>query len=110
MFLAETFENDLADGSGTVDRLLPVAVRMIKASFSWDLPPSNDLDPRGKLGLKDRKALKKHSVLSDDKSEKEKDDKNVFKLHDIDIDIPRGQLCAIVGATGSGKSSLLQGL
>ena len=33
-----------------------------------------------------------------------------FKLQDIDFEIPRGQLCAIVGPVGNGKSSLLQGL
>lgn len=34
----------------------------------------------------------------------------IFKLKDIDLSIPRGSLTAIVGAIGSGKSSLLQGL
>ena len=34
----------------------------------------------------------------------------VFKLNDIDVNIPRGSLTAIVGSIGSGKSSLLQGL
>ena len=31
-------------------------------------------------------------------------------VHDVNMSIPRGQLVAIVGAVGSGKSSLLQGL
>lgn len=34
----------------------------------------------------------------------------VFKLKDLNLSLPRGQLCAVVGAVGSGKSSLLQGL
>jgi ABC-type polysaccharide/polyol phosphate transport system ATPase subunit len=34
----------------------------------------------------------------------------LFKLKQIDVKIPRGQLVAIVGAVGSGKTSLLQGL
>lgn len=35
---------------------------------------------------------------------------NIFQLKDIDLSIPKGKLTAIVGAIGSGKSSLLQGL
>ena len=34
----------------------------------------------------------------------------IFQIKDIDLSIPRGSLTAIVGAIGSGKSSLLQGL
>ncbi|WVR09429.1 hypothetical protein IAU60_006496 [Kwoniella sp. DSM 27419] len=34
----------------------------------------------------------------------------IFKLQDISMSIPKGSLTAIVGAIGSGKSSLLQGL
>jgi len=34
----------------------------------------------------------------------------LFKLKQIDFKVPRGQLVAIVGAVGSGKTSLLQGL
>lgn len=43
-------------------------------------------------------------------SEKEDTTNRVFKLHDINITVPKGSLTAIVGAIGSGKSSLLQGL
>ncbi|KAF9961648.1 hypothetical protein BGZ70_008234 [Mortierella alpina] len=44
------------------------------------------------------------SIHSEDK------DKNTFALKNIDLKIPRGQLVAIVGAVGSGKSSLLNAL
>ncbi|KAF9181719.1 hypothetical protein BGZ50_005356 [Haplosporangium sp. Z 11] len=44
------------------------------------------------------------SVHSDDK------DKGAFGLRNINLEIPRGQLVAIVGAVGSGKSSLLNAL
>ncbi|WWC71394.1 uncharacterized protein I206_105349 [Kwoniella pini CBS 10737] len=37
-------------------------------------------------------------------------EQKIFQLHDIDLAIPKGSLTAIVGAIGSGKSSLLQGL
>ncbi|KAK8854643.1 hypothetical protein IAR55_003382 [Kwoniella newhampshirensis] len=38
------------------------------------------------------------------------DEERIFKIKDINMSIPRGSLTAIVGAIGSGKSSLLQGL
>ena len=40
----------------------------------------------------------------------DKTPERIFKIHDVDLSIPRGSLTAIVGAIGSGKSSLLQGL
>lgn len=40
----------------------------------------------------------------------EAEDDQIFKLTDIDLEIPRGQLVAVVGAIGSGKSSLLSGI
>ncbi|KAF9413974.1 hypothetical protein BGZ94_000549 [Podila epigama] len=38
------------------------------------------------------------------------DDKTTFALKNINLSIPRGQLVAVVGAVGSGKSSLLNAL
>lgn len=40
----------------------------------------------------------------------EEDKKETMQLRGINLTIPRGQLCAIVGPVGSGKSSLLQAL
>ena len=37
-------------------------------------------------------------------------EREVFKLYDINLEVPRGQLCAIVGPVGAGKSSLVQGM
>ena len=37
-------------------------------------------------------------------------EREVFKLYDINLEVPRGQLCAIVGPVGAGKSSLVQGI
>ena len=39
-----------------------------------------------------------------------KKEREVFKLYNIDLEVPRGQLCAIVGPIGVGKSSLVQGI
>lgn len=48
--------------------------------------------------------------MQEQATEKAKINENVFKLMNIDIRVPRGQLVAIVGAVGSGKMSLLQGI
>ena len=37
-------------------------------------------------------------------------EERVFKVEDVSMSVPRGQLVAIVGPVGSGKTSLLQGL
>ncbi|GAA5952785.1 hypothetical protein JCM21900_005802 [Sporobolomyces salmonicolor] len=37
-------------------------------------------------------------------------EKEVLQLRNINLSIPKGQLCAVVGSVGSGKSSLLQAL
>jgi len=37
-------------------------------------------------------------------------EKELMQLRGINLKIPKGQLCAVVGAVGSGKSSLLQAL
>ncbi|KAJ9110261.1 hypothetical protein QFC19_001664 [Naganishia cerealis] len=49
------------------------------------------------------------NVMQAEVKQQEEDDQ-IFKLTDIDIEVPRGQLVAVVGAIGSGKSSLLSGI
>ncbi|KAF9430894.1 hypothetical protein BGZ76_000670 [Entomortierella beljakovae] len=50
------------------------------------------------------------STVESSVNAEEKEEKPGFLLKNIDIKIPRGQLVAIVGAVGSGKSSLLNAL
>ena len=48
---------------------------------------------------------------TDDLTEKAKNEEEmVFKVRDVSMTVPRGQLVAIVGLVGSGKTGLLQGL
>jgi ABC-type Mn2+/Zn2+ transport system ATPase subunit len=56
---------------------------------------------------KGRRSTPKPEPASEAKEVKEE---TLFKLKQVDFKVPRGQLLAIVGAVGSGKSSLLQGL
>ncbi|BGP15223.1 hypothetical protein JCM10213_000825 [Rhodosporidiobolus nylandii] len=50
------------------------------------------------------------SIGKDGAAMPEEGEKEVLQLRGIDLAIPKGQLCAVVGAVGSGKSSLLQAL
>lgn len=81
------------------------------------MPPDNSLTdaksgPKG--GKPEQNKLKRELEAANKAKESaekvKRDAENVFNLKDVDISIPRGQLVAIVGAVGSGKTSLLQGL
>ncbi|KAK0469891.1 ABC transporter [Desarmillaria tabescens] len=96
VFEAETLE-DTFDREDDLD----VAVEVKNVSFTWDAPPPEVAE--GKKGKKDKK--KKRKTEADSSSAEE-----VFELKDISLSIPRGQLVAIVGAVGAGKTSLLQGM
>jgi ABC-type polysaccharide/polyol phosphate transport system ATPase subunit len=81
-------------------------VEVENASFTWDSPPPDEgKEKKGKK--KDLRSTPKPEPTSEPKEVKEE---TMFKLKQIDFKVPRGQLLAIVGAVGSGKTSLLQGL
>ncbi len=103
-----------------IDKTIENAVEVKGASFTWDAPKSeiaqDDKEkhgpPRGGKSRKGdnlSKGQKKPEAEMNKKLASE-DGERVFQLSDISLTIPRGQLVAIVGAVGSGKSSLLQGL
>lgn len=90
---------------------LNVAVEVEAADFTWDNPPS-DVQEHKK---KDKKSVRKTQLQSPAMpisvgNEADIKDDRVFQLKNVNMKIPRGALCAIVGPVGSGKSSLLQGL
>ncbi|EIW84207.1 ABC transporter [Coniophora puteana RWD-64-598 SS2] len=109
VFVAETMDEDLIENHD-----LDVALRVKGADFTWDSPPPRPEDPKKKgkggkgTGQKPGKKGKKGSEVP--AAPKPPNDQDIFKLYEIDMEIPRGQLVAIVGAVGSGKTSLLQGL
>lgn len=98
VFEAETLE-DTFDREDDLD----VAVEVKDVSFTWDAPPPEVVEK--KKGKKDKKDKTKGKPEVDPSSTDE-----VFELKDISLSIPRGQLVAIVGAVGTGKTSLLQGM
>ena len=103
--LQECFTAELISESFQRDPKLAHAVEIENASFTWDGPPPDE-DKEGKGKKKDRRTSKQAPVSAPNEAKEEV----MFKLRNIDLKIPRGQLVAIVGAVGSGKTSLLQGL
>jgi ABC-type multidrug transport system fused ATPase/permease subunit len=112
------FEAELLDETHIQDDDLDVAIEVKGASFTWDSPPPDISDGSGTKkrkaghGLEAKlQAAKKDKETAEKAAEKAKsDEENVFKVKEINMLIPRGQLVAIVGAVGSGKTSLLQGI
>ena len=109
------------------------AVELDDASFTWDAPPPEPENGKGKGKgkegkgqKKDKKGKRKSGAGTDvtpaptpssapgssrvsTSQEQEKTEK-VFKIQKTTLVIPKGQVVAIVGQVGSGKSSFLQGL
>ncbi|GAA6028671.1 hypothetical protein JCM8097_007340 [Rhodosporidiobolus ruineniae] len=88
----------------TVDESAPVAIKVDHADFVWEAgsAPRESSGNKGKKNTKDKKG----------EAEKEKplETEKPSELLDIDIEVPQGQMLAVVGSVGSGKSSFLQGL
>lgn len=112
VFIAETFDHLLTAESGAIDPNLPVALEVVNASFTWDAPPPSQDDKskkdKNKGGPERAKEREREETAA--RNEEKAAEERIFKVQDIDLVVPRGQLCAIVGSVGAGKSSLLQGL
>ncbi|KAJ6577412.1 P-loop containing nucleoside triphosphate hydrolase protein [Mycena capillaripes] len=106
VFVAETFED-----TQLRDDKLDVAVEVHDASFTWDGPPP-EVEGKKKKGKKptplEKAANAAAAALALEQAKV--DEEKIFKMSNLTFSIPRGQLVAIVGAVGSGKTSLLQGL
>jgi ABC-type multidrug transport system fused ATPase/permease subunit len=103
--LKECFTAELISETLVQDPKLKNAVEIDNASFTWDGPPLVPNEDKGKQ--KCRSEAQKPAPTSEHNVVKEE---ILFKLKHIDLRIPRGELVAIVGVVGSGKTSLLQGL
>jgi ABC-type multidrug transport system fused ATPase/permease subunit len=95
----------------------PNAVEMHDASFTWERTPTQD--PEGTVGVvakgkiekvpkRDAKA-EKHDDCSEEASTLA-EEHEPFKLQDLNFEIGRNELVAVIGTVGSGKTSLLAAL
>ncbi|KIJ46424.1 hypothetical protein M422DRAFT_165131 [Sphaerobolus stellatus SS14] len=106
--LEDVFTAELLTETRVINHSLPSAVEVDHADFTWDgVPPEEVSEKKGKKRGGDKRGGKNPGPVE---APKLIDPENAFKLKDVNLTIPRGTLCAIVGPVGSGKSSLLQGL
>ncbi|KAL8290351.1 hypothetical protein RQP46_002609 [Phenoliferia psychrophenolica] len=133
--LTEVFIAEERSGTFKYDPSSDVAIRVEDADFRWEGQPPETapkskkeqaaivakLKAEKKTHKQNIKASKKDDSLAVPTDEKKGDlggdptstpleAEPTLQLNGIDLAIPRGQLCAIVGPVGSGKSSLLQAL
>lgn len=94
----------------TVDTTGDDAIRLEGASFTWEKTHSNESEE----GKKDKKGAnaKTPQVDSsgDDTASTLVEEREPFKLHDLNFEVKRNELIAVIGSVGSGKSSLLSAL
>lgn len=113
------FEAELLDEAHIQSDDLDLALKIKGASFTWDSSPP-EVEERtkgsgkGAKGNAAEKAWTRHEAENDTRkaaaTKVKREDERVFKVRDVDMEVGRGQLVAIVGAVGSGKTSLLQGI
>lgn len=98
----------LAEIQQKIDSSAELAIDVRGASFSWDSPPPVEVKGKGKKkGRFGRKSGRTSPVAE---AETALQVPKVFSMTDVNLQIPKGQLVAVVGSVGSGKSSLVQGL
>lgn len=108
------------------------AVEVVEADFQWEgAAPETAPLAKGAKGANKAEAKKLEAKLKAEKKKSKKTalsgvkglaeisatatpaslaEAEIMQLNGINLKIPKGQLCAIVGSVGSGKSSLLQAL
>ncbi|KAG0023806.1 hypothetical protein BGZ80_007988 [Entomortierella chlamydospora] len=93
-----------------VDTTHSYALSIKHADFYWDqLPATSSSSSLSSDTALDDSAQEQQPLLSD-RGQAEPTSDVVPFLKDINLDIPRGSLVAVVGPVGSGKSSLLQAM
>lgn len=115
MLLEEQNDEALFDAKATN------AVEMRHASFTWERTPTQESDKMGdgkkgagekmpkQVGLSEKSAPKP-TELQEDNASTLVEEREPFKLHDMNFEIGRNELVAVIGSVGSGKTSLLAAL
>jgi ABC-type multidrug transport system fused ATPase/permease subunit len=127
--ISAVFDAELLQEVAAAEHDLPAALEVTDTRFSWDSPLKeakeakerrrwaragdklvSALRSKKNKGAKAAGAGTPSAVSPGTRDAPEEREERVFSLHGINMSIPRGQLVAIVGPVGSGKTSLLQGL
>lgn len=111
--LESLFEADLMDAQELINPELDVAIRAKNATFQWATVQEQDqIDEKsnGKKGKQGRKERQKAKAAAGEKEALPKDKQEPFMVENLNLEISRGKLVAIVGPVGAGKSSILQGV
>ncbi|KAG8971979.1 hypothetical protein FRC05_010514, partial [Tulasnella sp. 425] len=109
--LSPVWHAETLGGTNQVEPESKWAVKVQDADFQWEeaAPPSASTSAKGHgRGGKGRKTSDKSAPNTGTHIPAHHQDP--FALRNVSIHIPRGQLCAIVGPVGAGKSSLLNAL
>lgn len=93
------FEAETLEETKIQDIEIKNALEITGAEFVWDGPPPEAVS-KGKKGKAEKKALKKATATPTEPQSQE----STFKLKDVNITIPHGQLTAIVGKYRHGDS------
>ncbi|KAF8322189.1 hypothetical protein DL93DRAFT_2051237 [Clavulina sp. PMI_390] len=106
----ESPESTEKSGPRPANTDLDFAIQVKGGQFTWDgAPPSETTGKKGGPGKKKEDKKAKAPAVEEKLSPAEAEER-IFKLRDIEFELPKGKLCAVVGPVGSGKSSLLQAL
>ncbi|PMD34604.1 ABC multidrug transporter-like protein [Hyaloscypha variabilis F] len=135
--IQEYLMSEEQDSEGKIDLDAKNAVDMDNADFTWERTATRDPDHVAVVGKKQAKAdIKKEKDAQKQAASDEKlaarttpsagkemsgsntpddsstltEDREPFKLHNMDFTIGRNELVAVIGGVGSGKSSLLAAL
>lgn len=78
------------NGSRTVDANMDVAIRVKSGQFTWDgAPPTG---PEAGASAKGKKAANEAKALAEKLADEADQEERIFKLKDIDFEIPKGKV------------------
>lgn len=105
----QVFEAEVMEKKNNINPNLSAALRVENATFRWSSigGPETEHLPMSKSDAKKAKETEKTMPIASSSSDTLAEP---FSIVDLNLEIPRGSLTAIVGSVGSGKSSLLQGV
>lgn len=88
----------------------PSAVEVVNASFTWERTTTQDPEQTAGGSEKSKKAPAKSPAHASDDTSTLVEEREPFKIQDLNFELGRNELVAVIGSVGSGKTSLLAAL